>query len=266
MNAYKEIAYQKENGVGIITLNRPEKLNAIGWSMRQELPAAIEDARRDDSVRVLILTGAGRAFCAGGDVNAQSDRIHGTVPAEVLRAELRKPLGVFGSAVRSLEKPTIAAVNGVAVGAGLSLALHCDLRIASEDARFGVIFSQVGLSPDSGMSYILPKLVGMAKALELMLVNEFVDAQEAWRIGLVNRVVPSQDLMKVASELARKIAGNAPLAMRLTKQIAYLGFINDLESQVCVESDAVQRCLKSQDHREAVQAFLEKRKPVFSGM
>lgn len=266
MKQYKEIIYEKEDGIAIITLNRPDRLNAIGWSMRLELPEAIEDVQRDANIRVLILTGAGRGFCAGGDVKGQMERTQGKVPEEVIRAELREPVGSFGLALHNLGKPTIAAVNGVAVGAGLSLALLCDLRIASEEARFSVRFTQAGLSCDTGLSYALPKVVGMGKALELMLLNDLIDAKEAERIGLVSKVVPANDLMKVAKEIARKIADSAPIATQMMKQVAYLGFTNDLEDQLRVESDAVQRCQKSQDHREAAQAFLEKRTPIFKGM
>ena len=265
MKQYKEIIYEKEDGVAIITLNRPDRLNAIGWSMRLELPEAIEDVQRDANIRVLILTGAGRGFSAGGDVKAQMDRAQGKVPEEVIRAELQEPVGGFTLALH-MGKPTIAAVNGVAVGAGLSLALLCDLRIASEEARFSVRFTQAGLSSDTGLSYALPKIVGMSKALELMLLNDLIDAKEAERIGLVNKVVPANDLMKVTKEIARKLADSAPLATQMMKQVAYLGFTNDLEDQIRVESDAVQRSQKSQDHREAAQAFLEKRTPIFKGM
>ena len=248
MESYEKIVYEKGDGIATITLNRPDKLNALNWPMRLELIDAIEDVGHDDNVRVLILTGAGRGFCAGGDVGRQLRRAQGEEPEE----NLRQPVGGFCLALRSLEKPIIAAVNGVAVGAGLSLALHCDLRIASEEARFGVLFSQVGLSPDSGMSYALPKLVGLGKALELMFLNDIIGAKEAERIGLVNRVVPANDLMDVTREMAGAIAKFSPLAIQMTKQVAYLGFINDLNVQLHVESDAVQRCLKSDEHKEAV--------------
>ncbi len=265
MSQYKDIIYEEENGFAIITLNRPDRLNAIGWAMRLELPKAFENVRRNDNVQALIVTGAGRAFCSGGDVKGQHERAMGKVPEEVAITELWEPIGSFASELHKLEKLTIAAVNGVAMGAGMSIASLCDLRIASEKAKFGAVFNRVGLVPDCGLSYTLPRLVGVSKSIELMLLNEIIDAREAERIGFVNKVVPAEDLMKAAKEIASKIAAGAPIATRLTKQAVYFSLFNTLREQLHIESDMQRRCLNSQDQREAAQAFVEKRKPVFKG-
>lgn len=261
---YKDIMLQKEGGIATITLNRPEKLNALSPAMHKELPQAIEEVVSDDSVRVLILTGAGRGFCSGADVSMQAARIAGELEAKS-RREIVAPLGGFIASLAKMDKLAIAAVNGVAYGAGLSLALACDIRIASENARFSVGYVKRALVPDGGTTYFLPRIVGISKAMELMCTGDIIDAKEAERIGLVTKVVPAEELMKSVKELASKIANGPPIAIELTKGLAHKGLENDLDSQLYLESYAQKICWGTEDHKESVKAFFEKREPIYRG-
>jgi len=261
---YGDMILEKEDGIAILTLNRPEKLNAISMEMREGFAKVVEEVCNDDEIKVLIITGAGRGFCSGADVGGQMARVSEEV--KIPRSFLLEPLGAFLLPIRNLGKPTIAAVNGIAAGIGLSLALLCDIIIASDQARFSAIWVKRALIPDGGATYLLPRIVGTGKALELMFTGDIIDAKEAERLGLVNRVVPHQDLMKEAKELAGKIAKGPPITLELTKRAVYKSLQNDLERQLDFETYAQNICLGTDDHKEGVKAFLEKRDPVFRGI
>ncbi|MFC1985695.1 enoyl-CoA hydratase/isomerase family protein [Chloroflexota bacterium] len=262
---YEDLLLEKEGGIATITLNVPEKLNALTENMRISLPLAVDEIAKDDKVRVVIVTGAGRGFCSGADVRRQAARVAGEV-TEVSRHTLLDIVGKLANIFPKLEKPVIAAVNGPCVGAGFSIAMSCDIRIASDIARFACAFIWRGLNPDTGMTHFLPTSVGTSKALELMFTGEMISAAEAERLGIVSRVVPPDELMKTARELAAKIAQQAPIAVELTKKIVWRGLLEKLTRQLDLETYAQRICLQTEDHRESVRAFLEKRpQPQFKG-
>ncbi len=264
--SYETMDFVKHDEIAVLTLNRPEKLNAISPAMWWELARAMEEVQSDDEIRVLVLTGAGRGFCAGADVaETLALAMSGQAPPRT-KEQLKEPVGIAGLRLAKLKKPTVAAVNGVAAGMGFSLALACDIRIASENARFTNSFVRMGLIPDNGMTYFLSRLVGLAKALELMYTCETISASEAERIGLVNRVVPADDLMKTTIDLAKRIAGAAPIAVEMTKQTAISALNCDLEQLIAIETYAQKVCLETEDFKEGVAAFMEKRPPVFKGI
>lgn len=262
---FEDILLEEKEGIITLTLNRPDRLNSCTTRMYRELSNIMNQIKRNDEIKVVILTGAGRGFCAGSDV---SDRLAGRVvkPGEENRYETLQPVGAVALDIAGLDKPIIGAINGVAVGAGLSLALLCDIRFASESARFGAVWINMGLIPDVGATYYLPRIVGAEKALDLMLSGKIIDAEEALEIGLVSKVVPPDRLMAVAKELATKIATGPSVAIELTKRGLKRSFDNDLNPQLDYESYAQNLCRKTEDHKEAIQAFLEKRKPQFKGV
>jgi enoyl-CoA hydratase/carnithine racemase len=262
---YETILLDKEEGVATLTLNRPDKLNSLIERMCDEIFAAVNKLAKDDTVRVVILTGSGRAFSAGLDLGwARSmieQRKRGKAVYDIGRWVTR-----FRLALRDMPQPVIASINGVGVGWGLTLPLSCDIRIAAEDARLSIPFAtSVGIIPEMGSTYILPRLVGMAKACELLFTGETITGKEAKEIGLVNDAVPLTELQKISSELAKTIAAGAPMAMQLIKKGLYQGLDADLYKQLLWEEITLNSTLASEDHAEAVQAFLEKRKPVFKG-
>lgn len=260
---YEDVIFEKEEGIATVTLNRPDRLNAFSPQMRVSLFRIIEEVSDDDEVRVLIITGAGRGFCTGYD---WKDR--GSLnPAELGLGNRYRldPLGWLGLKVHSLDKPTIAAVNGTAAGGGFALALACDFRIASEEARMGPVFVRRGLSLDWGVSYFLPRLVGLSKALEIAITGDMVDAREAERIGLVNRLVPEKDLMNETRAFAAKIAKGPPIAIKLSRRSIYRAQQMDLVQTLDYESYALGICFQTEDLQEGVQAFLEKREPHYKG-
>ncbi len=263
---YEGFSLEREEGIAILTLNRPEKLNALTKRMMDtDLPAAMEEVGKDDDIKVLIITGTGRGFCPGADVSELAKGV--VVGRGGTRWQNLEPIGAsFALSVRNLDKPTIAAINGVAAGAGVSLACLCDIRIASENARFGLAFVLRGLIPDCGATHTIPRLIGTSRALELMLTGDLIDAKEAERIGLVNKVVPQEELMKVAKQLAHKIANGPPVAISLIKRSVYKGVVNTLEQQLDFESYAQNFCIDTEDHKEGVKACLEKRTAVFRGI
>ena len=263
MPEYETIMLDTDSSVATITLNRPDKLNAIGGPMREEIGAALAQIKADQELRVAVLTGAGRGFCAGGDID-NLKRLREAGDEQGFQDILAKGKGV-SRYIRSMSKPFIAAVNGPCAGAGFSLALSCDMRIASEKASFGPSFARIGLHPDWGGSWLLPRLIGTARSCELVFTGNMVSASEAERIGLVNRVVPHEELLSTVAELARAMARNPPGALRLAKQSIYGSLTSDFETAAAAETEAQMECFRSEDFLEGVTAFVEKRKPNFTG-
>jgi len=259
----RPIIYKKEQGVATIILNRPRALNALNAEMIDELLHAVELAGEDPEVKVLLLTGAGRAFCFGADISEfrQAQEQSPQDSAWNLLLKSQKIIRLLSS----MPKPTIAALNGFATGLGLDLALACDLRIAAERAKLGEAFVSMGLLPDGGGTFFLPRLVGLAKAAEMIFTGEAIEASEAERTGLINRVVPAQDLIKSAQELADKLAKGPSLALGLAKEAIRRNLSQSLDSALEFEAQSQKQCLGSEDHREAVNAFMEKRDPRFRG-
>ena len=254
------VLHELNDGVLTITLSRPEALNAFNVEMKDELLAALKEVARDKAARVVILTGAGRAFSAGQDLKERQQP-----GVNDLGSELRTRYNPIILAMRRLEKPIIGAINGVAAGAGISVALACDIRIASESASFMEVFGRVGLVPDTGSSWLLPRLVGYARAAEMIFTTDPVDAATAQRIGLVNRVVPADRLMEEANALAGRLAKSAPMALALAKRGLNRALETDLEQALEFEADLQSTAGRSQDYTEGVAAFVEKRPPKFTG-
>ncbi len=261
---YEDLLLEKKDGVATITLNSPEKLNAISKKMHMSLRLAVDEIAKDDKVRVAIVTGAGRGFCSGADVGALQAR-SGSNPKESRYQRLRMAGEGLADILCRLDKPVIAAINGVAVGAGFSIALGCDIRIASEKARFGSVFIKRALVPDWGITYWLPRIVGTSRALELMFTGELIDAVEAERLGIVSRVVPPDELMGITQELATRIAQQPPIALELTKRLVYRSMIGDVAHHLDWETYAQHLCFGTEDFKEGTRAFLEKRQPQFKG-
>src|SRR5579864_429312 len=257
------IRFETEGGIATITLNRPERMNAFTWEMIDAWADALAECRSNATISVVVVTGAGRAFCSGGDIGEMKKRGDRT-PLE-RKAELESHVHKIPLALEALDKPVIAAINGAATGAGLDLALMADLRIAAESARLGETYVKVGLVPGAGGAWFLPRLVGTAKALELFWTGELVDAREAERIGLVNKVVPDAELMTAARALAERIARGPQLSVRFIKRAVYAGLESDLRGALDMISSHYAVASSSADHREAVAAYLEKRKPNFTG-
>ena len=260
---YKDLLLDKrEDGVAVITLNQPEKLNALSLGMSQSLVLATDELAKDDDVRVVIVTGAGRGFCSGADVSMMAGAAGGDA-AEILPRYQR--LMVTGEphydVFPKLEKPVIAAINGACVGGGLSLAMSCDIRIASENARFGVAQVARALVPDYGLTYYLPIAVGMSKALELMYTAELIDAAEAERIGLVSKVVPPDELMNAADELAQKILAQPPISVLFSKRMVWCSRFDDLARQADMESWGTRVCSMTEDFHASVESFMNKQPP-----
>lgn len=262
--AYTDILYDlRDDGVLTITLNRPEFMNALGGQLIRELVDGLTRARRDDAVRAVVLTGAGRGFCAGADLTSGTPR--GGGPSRYERLDRMGSAGEVIVAMRNLDKPLIGAINGAAAGAGFGIATATDVRIASSAARFATVFIKRGLAPDYGSSFSLPRLVGMARAYEIFFTGRFVLADEALQIGLVNRVVEPEQLMEAATALAREFAAGPPLAMTHTRRALQRSLQNTLEQQLEFEWTNQLQMLASQDAQEGVLAWKEKREPRFAG-
>ncbi|MFQ6045817.1 MAG: enoyl-CoA hydratase/isomerase family protein [Gemmatimonadales bacterium] len=263
MSRYEHVLVTRRDGVGTVTLNRPEKLNAFAARMREEIAEALREMAAADDVRVIVVTGAGRAFSSGADIGYMRDLMErNDVDGFRLLVEAGREAVL---AVRSAPKPVIASVNGAAAGGGANLVLSCDFRIASERASIGQTFNKIGLHPDWGGTYFLPRVVGAAKALELIMSGEMIDAWEAQRIGIFNRVVPHERLAHETAETARFLAAKPPLALALAKRAVYDGANRSLEESLEVELEHQLECFASEDAREGLEAFLEKRDPRFRG-
>jgi len=250
---------EDHGGVRTLTLDRPAALNALDRELKEVLLAAVRGAARDAHVRAVVLTGAGRAFCAGQDLRERGD------DAPSLAEELRERYAPLILAMRRLEKPVVAAVNGVAAGAGFSLALACDLRVMAEGATFVAAFGRIGLVPDSGMSWFMPRLVGPARAAEIVFLSDPIDAARAERIGLADRVVPDANVVTEAQSLAARLAEGAPRALALARRALAYGQEHDLEAALEFEAQLQDVAGRSADHAEGMRAFAEKRPPHFTG-
>jgi enoyl-CoA hydratase len=251
--------YEKKENVGFLTINRPEKMNALSQELTAELSLLLEEIENDDELRVIVITGAGdKAFMAGADINELVDR-----DARLGRRVSRERQEIF-SRIENLHVPVIAAVNGYALGAGLELALACSIRICSEKAQFGAPEVKLGIIPGDGGTQRLPRLVGQGRAMEMIITGDFIDAQEAYRTGLVNKVFPPEKLKEEAMELAEKIASRPPLAVRYAKE-AVNRSQEDSASGFALESYLHALSCTTEDKKEGVSAFLEKRKGKFKG-
>ena len=261
---YQDIIYTKEEGVATITLNRPDRRNAFSPEMSESILKAVQDAAKDNGVRVLVLTGTGQAFCAGADVKAMAE--NASQPGgEGMRKDSERGHVSLPILLHEFEKPVIAAINGVAVGGGLDLALACDIRIASDKARFAEVFIRRGLIPAMGGIFFLPRLVGIDRACQLIWTGDMIDAREAERIGLVTMVVAHEELEIATRELAEKLAKGPPLAIQKAKRAIYAGLGMDLQSSLDYAFSALRELRKTEDHKEGARAFVEKREPVFKG-
>lgn len=273
---FKTIIFKKEERIATIILNRPEKLNAHNEEMVNELGEAIKDIAEDGEVRVALITGAGRAFCVGADFRfseVREGKLSAQSAEDMKSFLIRQEQGYlpleFGAKIilslQRLDKPTIAVINGDAAGGGLDIALACDMRFGSEKARFSVGYTRIGIPPDNGTTWLLPRIVGMGKALELIFTGDICSAEEAYRIGLLNKLVPHENLEKESLALAQRLAQGPPIANRLAKQLVYKGLETVLETALCSAGAYAAIAVKSQDHLEGIRAFAEKRPPKFTG-
>jgi len=258
--AYHTLLYATDNGIGIITINRPKELNAQNSKMLAELTALLTDIEMDDGVKVVIITGSGdKAFIAGSDVKEMQ-----TKTSQSIR-EFHTANRIMLEKIERLPKPVIAAINGFALGGGCELAMSCDFRIAAENARFGQPEINLGIIPGAGGTQRLTRLVGMTKAKELILTGDIIDADTALNIGLVNKVVPQYDLMSEAKALAQKLLTKSSAALSLAKAAINCGWQMPLSSALDLEMQCFSLCFATEDHKEGMSAFIEKRKPDFKG-
>lgn len=263
---YKELTLETSDQVATVTLNRPEKLNALNHALQQEMLDVCERLKNDDTVRAIIWTGAGRGFCSGADLTGP--RLDGPAPEVSWQERMDEDswVGRQAKAVYLVDKPSIAAVNGVAAGAGMSLALACDVRIGSDQARFKTVFAERNLSPDSGMSYFLPRIVGSGNAMDLILTSRTVDAEEALRIGLLQKVVPHDLLLAEAKKYAAQIAALPPIAVLMTKRVVQRSLDHTFEDQLRYELWGLSVARRAtNDARESGLSFRERRPGVYTG-
>jgi 2-(1,2-epoxy-1,2-dihydrophenyl)acetyl-CoA isomerase len=258
---YQTLLMERSGGITTLTLNRPDARNAIDLVMRRELVAALDEIEADEAARVLVLTGAGGHFCSGGDVKTMRAKRH-------TAAEGRARVQLLNRMVLRLvdfPRPTIAMVDGFAVGAGSNLALCCDLIVASDRAKFGELFWKIGLVPDGGGTWLLSRVVGLPRAKELIFTADIIDAAEAERIGLVNRVVPAAELAATTRALAEKIAAGPPNVLRMAKHLVNRAATSDLAAALDLEAFSQSIAVTGDDHQEGLAAFFDKRTPKFTG-
>ena len=255
------IQFSKEGGIARITLNRPEVYNSFNQEMALGLQKYLDDCEQDPEVRLIYLTGAGKAFCAGQDLQEAIDPDNGLELPEIVA----KHYNPIIERITNIEKPIVAAVNGVAAGAGANIALACDICVAAESASFIQAFSKIGLIPDSGGTYFLPRLIGRQMATALMMLGDKLPAAEAARIGMIYKAFPDEDFEEEALKIARKLAGMPTKGLGYTKRALNHSFTNDLHTQLAIEEQLQTAAGLTADYQEGVQAFLEKRKPVFKG-
>jgi enoyl-CoA hydratase len=258
---YKEFTYKKTASIAIVMLNRPKRLNALSYRLMEELSAVFDEMKKDETIFAVMLTGGEKAFCAGADIKersgAQKTATQTYLSNRTDQALLNK--------IANFPKPVIGAIGGVAVGGGCELALSCDLRIASETARFGLPEAKIGAMPGIGGTQRLPRIIGITRAKELLFTGDFIDAHEAYRIGLVNKVVPSGQLLEETQKYTQRIVENAPLSIAFIKRAVNTGMQLDLASALDYESYCFSMVVSSEDRVEGFRSFVEKRKPIFKG-
>jgi enoyl-CoA hydratase len=259
--AYATIIYEKSDQIATITLNRPEKLNALSPDLLKELYKALNDADTDASVRVIVITGGETVFAAGADLGAMDAGMPDVVQAFAARFAAHNPFDY----IEQIGKPVIAAIAGYALGGGLELALCCDLRLAADNAKFGQPEIRVGLIPGAGGTQRLPRLIGMTKAKELIMLGETINTEEALQLGLINAVVPAENLLDEARKLAARLIKRPPFGLRLAKTVMNMGADRDLQSALALERQAFAMLFGTEDQKEGIRAFIEKRKPDFKG-
>lgn len=272
MAATQALRVEIEAGVGVLTLTRPEKRNALSWELAEQLVSVLQDWRACDAVRVVVVTGSGGAFCAGADadwISGGSDRpLPGVTSGPIARTQRKFPAGPFHAlprAILALDKPILAAIEGPAVGAGLSLALACDRRFAGATARLGAVFVRIGATPDSGLGYFLPRIVGIPEALRLVSTGKLVDAAEALRIGLVDERVGEGEALAAALAYARELADGPSVAIDLARRVIYKGVDASLDAVLDYEELLGTVASATDDYREGTSALVEKRNPAFEG-
>ena len=260
--AEKTVILHRKGGIFTLTLNRPEKLNALNMELRDDMLQALEEVGRDKEARVLVITGAGQAFSAGADMEA----LHLVQESAVAADEGARIYFDVILAIRNLDIPTISKINGDVYGGATCIALVCDFKIASVDARFGFVFHRIALTgADAGATYLLPRMVGFNKAMELLMLGQVVDAQQAAKIGLIHKAVPAPELDKNVEELAERLASGPPVALKLTKRALWNSLDRDMLSELDFEGYAQALCFQTEDNKEGVKALLEKRSPIFKG-
>lgn len=261
---YEDIIYEVEGNVATIKFNRPTVANAFSELTFQELPAALKKAEQNPDVRAIIITGEGKMFCGGGDINMFREQINSD-EGPGLAKELFEATGRMAFAIRHVSKPTIAAINGAAAGAGMGVALACDFRVMEENAVMLTAFVNMAFSGDTGLGYFLQQMLGTHKATELMMLSQKVSSQEAKELGLVTEIVPSDQLAATALAFAQKLAKLPTKAVASQKELLNRIFYKDIEQHILLEAEYMHDCSKSEDHIEAVDAFLNKRRPEFKG-
>jgi len=266
MGDYQTLNFEEKGGVAWIRMNRPDELNSLNLSMTKELCQAAAYCTTEKNVRAAVITGTGRAFCAGGDVKKMAQELKNKGRSDLFLRDLALHLHSFISEITRMPKPVLAAVNGVAAGAGFSISLACDMSIAAEDARFVMAYTDIGLVPDGSSTFFLSRLVGPKKAMELIYLNEPIDAEEALKLGIVNRVLPSEDFEKGISEIARKLAQGPTETYGRAKELIRKGLLETLESQMESERQGIAFSSRQGEFREGVTAFREKRKADFSSV
>jgi 2-(1,2-epoxy-1,2-dihydrophenyl)acetyl-CoA isomerase len=263
MNSLDTVTFEEKDGVGWIRMNRPKELNALNIAMGKDLCTAANHCGSDKSIRAVVLTGTGRAFCAGGDVQEMNKHLQEEGRADLFLRELTVLLHAFVAEITRMQKPVIAAVNGTAAGAGMSMSLACDLGLAVEGCRFVLAYTNIGLVPDGGSSYFLTRLVGYRKAMEMAYLNEPIDSSEALRLGLVNKVFPKETFEEEVSKAASKLAQGPTVTYGRARNLMRLGLVESLESQMEHERQGLVESSLSKEFREGITAFAGKRKPDF---
>ena len=262
------VLVEKGDRIAKVTLNRPERLNALAPELVDDLIAAIQDITKDDSIGVVIFTGAGRAFCSGGDIKTLAGGEEKSAYRSGVTEDIRRgfePAQAVILGIQRMEKPTIAMVNGPATGAGMDIAFACDIRIGGPAVRFVSSYIKIGLFPGWGGTWLLPRVIGLPKAVEMVMTGDAIEAEEALRLGALNKLVPAEQLESATMDMARKLAAGPPIALRLAKLNLYKGLEIDLETAMKFAAASETITLSSQDHREGAQAFREKRPPKYSG-
>jgi 2-(1,2-epoxy-1,2-dihydrophenyl)acetyl-CoA isomerase len=266
MDSLETVDFEKKDGVGWIRMNRPKELNAFDLAMGRDLCAVANHCGAEKSIRAVVLTGRGRAFCAGGDVQAMNKHLEEEGRADLFLRELTTLLHAFVAEVIRMQKPVIAAVNGTAAGAGMSMSLACDLGLAVEGCRFVLAYTNIGLVPDGGSSYLLTRLVGYRKAIEMAYLNDPIDSEEALRLGLVNKVFPKETFEEEVSKLAARLVRGPTATYGRARNLMRLGLIESLESQMENERQGLVASSLSDEFREGITAFAGKRKPDFASV